>query len=127
MNWEKKASDHKKRAIVIDDSSPRIETISQGLAEEFSVRTVSSPFKLLSMLCTERPDLIVLNSSVPWFSTSHFCCALTHNGLLADTPIVLFNTENTSVNEGNVREFRNCHIIEDTRAISEAARRLVSR
>ncbi|HSA33486.1 MAG TPA: hypothetical protein P5077_07160 [bacterium] len=126
MNWEKKASDRKKRAVVIDDSSPRIETISQGLAEEFSVRTVSSPFKLLSMLCTEKPDLIVLNSSVPWFSTSHFCCAVTNNGLLADTPIVLFNTENTSVNRENIGEFRNCHIIDDTGVISETARRLVS-
>lgn len=126
MNWEKKAPDNKKRAVIIDEMSPRVERISEGLADKFSVRTVTSPFKLLSMLCTEKPDLIVLNSSVPWFSTSHFCCAVTNNGLLADTPIVLFNTENTSVNKENIREFRNCHIIEDTGAISETARRLVS-
>ena len=118
---------NKKRAILIEEATCRMEDIRGKLSADFSVRVVTSPFKLLSMLCTEKPDVIVLNSSIGWFHTGQFCGAINGTEELAGTPMVLYNTENTSVHTGNIAQFRNCHIVEDVGRLPEAARKLVSR
>ena len=123
MNSER----NKKRVVLIEEATCRMEEIRGKLSDEFSVRVVTSPFKLLSMLCTEKPDIIVLNSSVCWFHTGQFCGAINGTEALAGTPMVLYNTENTSVHPGNVTQFRNCHIVEDLGCLPETARSLVAR
>ena len=123
MNLEK----NRKHAVLIEEATCRMEEIRGRLSSEFTVRVVTSPFKLLSMLCTEKPDVIVLNSSVSWFHTGQFCGAINGNDALAQTPMVLYNTENTSVHTGNVAQFRNCHIVDDLGRLPETARKLVSR
>jgi PleD family two-component response regulator len=122
MNLE----ENRKHAVLIEEATCRMEEIRGRLSDQFTVRVVTSPFKLLSMLCTEKPDVIVLNSSVSWFHTGRFCGAINGTDALAETPMVLYNTENTSVTTANVTQFRNCHIVEDVGRVSETARRLVS-
>jgi len=124
MNWENR---HNSKIVVIDEIPHHIEQVKEVIGESCAIQVVRSPFKLISFLCAEKPDVVVVNSAINWFRTDTLCRAINNAPALADTPIVLYNTENTTVNAANVHFFRNCHITPDPSRAAEEARRLITR
>ncbi len=123
MNWENERS----RIALVDGVPHHIERVKSALGEDCSLRVVCSPFKLLSLLCAEKPDVIMINSAIDWCRTDFLCKAINSDSALGSTPIVLYNTEHTTVNERNVSTFRNCHITADPVQAAAMARRLLKR
>ncbi len=123
MNWEKTRT----HIAVVDEVPHHIARVREALGDSCSVQAVCSPFKLLSLLCAEKPEVILMNSAVGWCRTDFLCKAINNDPVLAETPIVLYNTENTTVNASNVALFRNCHIAPDAVHAAATARRLINR
>ncbi len=123
MNWEK----NKSHIALIDEIPHHIERVKSALGGTYTLQVVCSPFKLLSLLCAEKPDVIVINSAIGWCRTDFLCKAINSDPVLGNVPIVLYNTENTTVNEHNIGTFHNCHITEDPLQAAVTARRLLDR
>jgi len=123
MNWEKGRA----RVALVDEVPRHIERVKNTLGDACAVRVVCSPFKLLSLLCAEKPDVIVINSAVNWCRTDFLCRAINSDPVLGNTPIVLYNTEHTTVNATNVNFFRNCHIAADPVHAAITAQRFLTK
>lgn len=106
MNLEK----NKKKVVLIEENFNKVKLIKNAL-DECSIRTVFSPYRLLASLCAEKPDIILMNSSLNWFSSEGLCGAINKNSCLNDIPILLFDTENTTVTQESVGCYQNCFIL----------------
>jgi two-component system, chemotaxis family, response regulator PixG len=78
------------KIICIDDSPTVLETVQQYLgSEQFQVATVENPMASLSALFDMRPDLILLDVSMPGIDGNRLCNILRRSSIFTQVPIII--------------------------------------
>lgn len=82
-------SPHKRRVLVVDDDKIVLEMLELFLkVEGYEVMTANSGLKIVSLLQSERPDLILLDIMMPWVDGYALCKAIKESEELRSIPVV---------------------------------------
>jgi len=84
-------SANKRQTIVcIDDSPAMLETIEGYLGSEgFAVATVENPMESLSTMFAMKPDLILMDVSMPGINGNRLCQILRRSSVFKEVPIIM--------------------------------------
>ena len=78
------------RVVCIDDSPTVLDTIQRYLGtEQFSVATVEDPMVSLSALFDMKPDLILMDVSMPGIDGNRLCQILKRSSVFTHVPIIM--------------------------------------
>jgi two-component system, chemotaxis family, response regulator PixG len=78
------------KVVCIDDSPTVLETIQRYLGtEKFDVATVENPMASLSALFDMKPDLILMDVSMPGIDGNRLCQILKRSSVFTNVPIVM--------------------------------------
>jgi two-component system, chemotaxis family, response regulator PixG len=79
-----------KKIVCIDDSPAMLETIQRYLGSEpFEVATVENPMDSLSTLFEMKPDLILMDVSMPGINGNRLCTILRRSEIFKEIPIIM--------------------------------------
>lgn len=78
----------KKHILVVDDSIVYLHTVTNILKEKYKVSSVKSGKAALSFLLTHKPDLILLDYSMPELSGTELFQMIRSDNAIKDIPIV---------------------------------------
>lgn len=85
------------KIVCIDDSPAMLETIQGYLGTEgFEVATVENPMESMSTLFSMKPDLILMDVSMPGINGNRLCEILRRSAVFKKVPIIMVSS-NTSV------------------------------
>ncbi|MFG6095452.1 response regulator [Leptothoe sp. ISB3NOV94-8A] len=85
------------KIVCIDDSPAMLETIQGYLGSEgFDVATVENPMESMSTLFSMKPDLILMDVSMPGINGNRLCTILRRSSVFKKVPIIMVSS-NTSV------------------------------
>lgn len=85
-----RASAKRKKIVCIDDSPAMLETIEAYLgAEGFEVATVENPMESLSTMFSMKPDLILMDVSMPGINGNSLCQILKRSSVFKEVPIIM--------------------------------------
>lgn len=80
----------RKKIICIDDSPAMLDTIERYLgAENFEVITVENPMESLTALFGMKPDLILMDVSMPGINGNRLCQILRRSAIFKEMPIIM--------------------------------------
>ncbi len=78
------------KIVCIDDSPAMLDTIQQYLgSEQFEITTVENPMESLSALFAMKPDLILMDVSMPGINGNRLCQILRRSSVFKDLPIIM--------------------------------------
>jgi twitching motility two-component system response regulator PilG len=78
------------KVVCIDDSPTVLDTIQRYLGtEKFSVATVEDPMASLSALFDMKPDLILMDVSMPGIDGNRLCQILKRSSVFTNVPIIM--------------------------------------
>ena len=84
------ASGKRQKIVCIDDSPAMLETIEGYLGSEgFDVATVENPMESLSTMFTMKPDLILMDVSMPGINGNRLCQILKRSSVFKEVPIIM--------------------------------------
>lgn len=79
-----------RKIVCIDDSPAMLETLQHYLgAEGFEVSTVENPMQSLGTLCSMKPDLILMDVSMPGINGNRLCQILRRSSAFKTLPIIM--------------------------------------
>ncbi|NET37152.1 MAG: response regulator [Cyanothece sp. SIO1E1] len=85
------------KIVCIDDSQAMLETIQRYLGSEgFDVVTVENPMESISTLFSMKPDLILMDVSMPGINGNRLCEILRRSSVFKQLPIIMVSG-NTSI------------------------------
>lgn len=85
------------KIVCIDDSPAMLETIQGYLGSEgFDVATVENPMESMSTLFSMKPDLILMDVSMPGINGNRLCTILRRSSVFKTLPIIMVSS-NTSI------------------------------
>ncbi len=90
---------NKKLLVLIEESAEHIKAVCEACGDDFHVTIACTPYKFMSSLCAERPDVVMMNPTVAWFDHGSLREAVTKCALASDTQLVVMS------NEGEQRSF----------------------
>ena len=80
----------RKKIVCIDDSPAMLDTIERYLgAENFEVITVENPMESLTALFGMKPDLILMDVSMPGINGNRLCQILRRSAIFKEMPIIM--------------------------------------
>ena len=86
-----------RKIVCIDDSPAMLETIQGYLGSEgFDVATVENPMESMSTLFSMKPDLILMDVSMPGINGNRLCTILRRSSVFKKVPIIMVSS-NTSI------------------------------
>lgn len=89
----------KYKIVCIDDSPTMLDTIKGYLDEKYEIFTVENPMHSLPCLFDSRPDLILMDFSMPGINGNRLCHILKTSSVFKNTPIIMVSG-NTKMLEG---------------------------
>lgn len=102
---EKLPAERKYTIVCIDDSPTALQTMKKYLSEEgFEVVTVDNPMKSVSYLFQAKPDLILMDLSMPGINGSRLSQILKSSSAFKDVPIVVVSGNASSLGKWQLRE-----------------------
>lgn len=83
-------SSKRQKIVCIDDSPAMLETIEGYLGSEgFDVATVENPMESLSTMFSMKPDLILMDVSMPGINGNSLCQILKRSSVFKEVPIIM--------------------------------------
>lgn len=83
-------SGKRQKIVCIDDSPAMLETIQGYLGSEgFEVATVENPMESLSTMFAMKPDLILMDVSMPGINGNRLCQILKRSSVFKEVPIIM--------------------------------------
>ena len=90
--------------ICIDDNQLVLEKIQSYLApERFEFKTVVDPIASIAKICAMKPDLILLDISMPRINGHSLCRILRRSILFKETPIIMISSHVGALNKAKAR------------------------
>lgn len=84
------SSAKRQKIVCIDDSPAMLETIEGYLGSEgFDVATVENPMESLSTMFAMKPDLILMDVSMPGINGNRLCQILKRSAVFKEVPIIM--------------------------------------
>ncbi len=84
------SSSKRQKIVCIDDSPAMLETIEGYLGSEgFDVATVENPMESLSTMFAMKPDLILMDVSMPGINGNRLCQILKRSSVFKEVPIIM--------------------------------------
>lgn len=78
------------KVVCIDDSPTVLDTIQRHLgSDRFEIATVENPMASLSALFDLKPDLILMDVSMPGIDGNRLCTILKRSSVFTDVPIIM--------------------------------------
>lgn len=101
-----KQDNHKKHKIIcIDDSPTMLETIKDYLgSDQYEVLTVENPMQSLSYLFDSKPDLILMDLSMPGINGNRLSQILKSSSVFKKVPIIIISGNTGVLNKGKIEE-----------------------
>lgn len=86
--------------ICIDDSQAMLEKIDSYLdPEHFELKTVIDPVASVSKICAMKPDLVLMDVSMPSINGNSFCQILRRSYMFKDVPIIMISSNAGPLNK----------------------------
>lgn len=86
--------------ICIDDSQAMLEKIDSYLdPEHFELKTVIDPVASVSKICAMKPDLVLMDVSMPSINGNSFCQILRRSYMFKDVPIIMISSNASPLNK----------------------------
>ncbi len=87
---ERRNSGKRYKVVCIDDSPTVLDTIQRHLgSDRFEIATVENPMASLSALFDLKPDLILMDVSMPGIDGNRLCTILKRSSVFTDVPIIM--------------------------------------
>lgn len=101
----KENNHHKYKIICIDDSPTMLETMKKYLeSEHYNVLTIDNPMKSLSSLFDSKPDLILMDLSMPGINGNRLSQILKCSPVFKNVPIIIVSGNTSVLNEEVIEE-----------------------
>ena len=84
----------KKHILVVDDSGTMLRTIKGWLSMQYKVSIASSAAMAISLLATQKPDLILLDYEMPVCNGPQFLSMIRGEITTADIPVIFLTAKN---------------------------------
>ena len=90
--------------ICIDDSQAMLEKIDSYLdPERFELKTVIDPVASVSKICAMKPDLVLMDVSMPSINGNSLCQILKRSYLFKDVPIIMISSNTSALNKAEAQ------------------------
>ncbi len=89
---EKEAVNHKKKVLIVDDSTFILKTMQDVLHEEYEVLTVTSGMAAIRSITLDRPDLILLDYEMPVCKGNQVLEMIRSEEEFADIPVIFLTS-----------------------------------
>lgn len=99
---KRSSTDAKSRYLIIciDDSQAMLETIDSYLdPDRFELKTVIDPVASVSKICAMKPDLVLMDVSMPSINGNSFCQILKRSYMFKDVPIIMISGNASPLNK----------------------------
>ena len=81
-----------KRVLVLDDNQDILEVVHETLSyEQFEVKSVSESDKVIPLLKTFNPDLVILDYRVAGENGGEICRQIKSHPEFSDVPVIIFS------------------------------------
>ncbi|MDJ0708295.1 MAG: response regulator [Leptolyngbyaceae cyanobacterium MO_188.B28] len=99
------ASEKERHLIVcIDDNQVVLETIQSYLSSErFELKAIVDPMASISKICTMKPDLVLMDISMPRIDGHSLCRILRRSFIFKDIPIIMVSSHVSALNKAKAR------------------------
>lgn len=90
--------------ICIDDSQAMLEKIESYLDPEyFELKTIIDPVASVSKICAMKPDLVLMDISMPNINGNSLCQILKRSYLFKDVPIIMISSNTSPLNKATAQ------------------------
>ena len=81
------------KIVCIDDSATMLDTLQQYLSDDcFEVTTLDNPMQSVSTMFSSRPDLVLMDVSMPGINGNRLCQILKRSSAFKTTPIIMVSS-----------------------------------
>ena len=95
----------KRKLLIVDDSDIDREILMNMLKDDFDITEAENGFRALEFIASRRPDLVLLDISMPVLDGFNVLRILSENGV-KDIPIVVITAEATKANVHRVTNYK---------------------
>ncbi len=90
--------------VCIDDSQAMLEKIESYLdPEHFELKTIIDPVASVSKICSIRPDLVLMDVSMPSINGNSLCQILKRSYMFKDVPIIMISSNASPLNKATAQ------------------------
>ncbi|MBT9317495.1 response regulator [Leptothoe spongobia] len=90
--------------ICIDDSQAMLEKIDSYLdPEHFELKTIIDPVASVSKICVMKPDLVLMDVSMPSINGNSLCQILKRSYMFKDVPIIMISSNASPLNKATAQ------------------------
>lgn len=90
--------------VCIDDSQAMLEKIESYLdPEHFELKTIIDPVASVSKICSTRPDLVLMDVSMPSINGNSLCQILKRSYMFKDVPIIMISSNASPLNKATAQ------------------------
>lgn len=94
------ASDSRYLIVCIDDSQAMLEQIDSYLdSERFELKPIIDPVASVSRICAMKPDLVLMDVSMPSINGNSLCQILKRSYMFKDVPIIMISSNASPLNK----------------------------
>ena len=94
------ASDSRYLIVCIDDSQAMLEQIDSYLdPERFELKPIIDPVASVSRICAMKPDLVLMDVSMPSINGNSLCQILKRSYMFKDVPIIMISSNASPLNK----------------------------
>ncbi|MEL6334814.1 MAG: response regulator [Cyanobacteria bacterium J06626_26] len=94
------ASDSRHLIVCIDDSQAMLEQIDSYLdPERFELKPIIDPVASVSKICAMKPDLVLMDVSMPSINGNSLCQILKRSYMFKDVPIIMISSNASPLNK----------------------------
>ncbi|MEM9976174.1 MAG: response regulator [Cyanobacteria bacterium P01_D01_bin.2] len=99
-NGSSAASDSRYLIVCIDDSQAMLEQIDSYLdPERFELKPIIDPVASVSKICAMKPDLVLMDVSMPSINGNSLCQILKRSYMFKDVPIIMISSNASPLNK----------------------------
>lgn len=96
-----------RKIVCIDDSPAVLQVIKSFLDEEFfSVTCITDPLQAFMKVIREKPDIILLDITMPHLDGYQFCSMLRKNAEFKKTPVIMVTSRNGFIDKARAKMVR---------------------
>ncbi|NEP61793.1 MAG: response regulator, partial [Symploca sp. SIO2G7] len=90
--------------VCIDDSQAMLEQIESYLASDyFTLKLIVDPISSVADICAMRPDLVLMDVSMPNINGNSLCKILKRSFIFKDVPIIMISSNISAVNKAQAQ------------------------
>lgn len=100
----KKTSRSRHLIVCIDDSQAMLEKVDSYLdPEHFELKTIIDPVASVSKICAMKPDLVLMDVSMPSINGNSLCEILKRSYMFKDVPIIMISSNASPLNKATAQ------------------------